>query len=353
MMSSVIGQKDYRFYRIVTLSNELAPIVLRRGIKQYCDVHRWTFQDFLEFHKHELFHFRKGATGPCCLSFHGYCKPQNFNRVLLDEQWNTLYMLANLPPTDAHSGHDAKKCPHVFSARNGIDFDVCDISLASALLTNITGQITTTHVEGIKTKTPLTAGFNLTSGSGLLEYTLDLLSASSGYFEGFLKKYQHDLFHCVEKNRCCQCTGTTNPDEKNRITLGDWNTMYNSSPTPCIWPVCSHKYSPKPCITRASLTTQLIHKIGQAVGPVVTVRSVRNQIAHSTTATMDSPTFTAKWKEMSGALHELIDIVATDPAWQKEMKSKIANLETSSINEEDCRRCLEVLYLEHKIYFSK
>ena len=177
---------------------------------------------------------------------------------------------------------------------------------------------------------------------GLLEYTMDNLSIHSGVndFEEYLAKHQHQLFHNMVEQRCCQCT--ENPDGKSTIKSHEWDKMYNRSPTPCSYPVCSHQYSPIPGITRTILTTQLIHKIGQAVGPVVTVRSVRNKIAHTTTATLDVPTFTAVWGELSGALHELIDIVTTDPTWQTDMKSKIANLETCSINEEDCRRSLEV-----------
>ena len=130
---------------------------------------------------------------------------------------------------------------------------------------------------------------------------------------------------------CCQCTG--DPDGRNVIKPAEWRTMFNSSPTPCIFPVCSHQYSPIPGITRTSLTTQLLHRIGQAVGPVVTIRSVRNQIAHSVTATLDDPTFTALWGELSGALHELIGIIA-DPAWRADTRSQIATLQTCQISRE-------------------
>ena len=356
-MPPVIDFDDHRFYRLVTLSNKLAAPVLRRVIKQYCGVHGLTFQVVLDLYKHELFHYWHGATAGCCK-----CNGRRFSRVFLDKQWHTLFtdISASLPATHAHSGHDAKGCPEVFSAQPGVDVDVCDISLASSILSNITGKIITTHVVGLMTKTSITTGVNIsglmtktsiTTGvniSGLLEYTVDQLSSRLGVngFELYLLKYQHELFHKMEKQRCCQCT--SDPEGKNVIKLAEWSTIFTSSPTPCTFPVCSHQYSPIPGISRTSLTTQLLHRIGQAVGPVVTVRLVRNQLAH-TTGTMDDPTFNALWGELSGALDELIDIVI-DPAWRRDMRSQIATLQTCPINGEmweeyrrDLRRYLEVL----------
>ena len=114
IMPPVIDLNDHRFYRLVTLSNKLAAPVLRRVIKQYCDVHGLTFEDVLDFYKHELFHFWHGARAGCCK-----CNNKRFNRVLLDKQWHTLFtdISASLPATHAHSGHDAKGCPEVFIAR--------------------------------------------------------------------------------------------------------------------------------------------------------------------------------------------------------------------------------------------
>ena len=271
-MPPVIELNDHRFYRLVTLSNKLAAPVLRRVIKQYCDVHGLTFKDVLDFYKHELFHYWHGATAGCCK-----CN-KRFSRVLLDKQWYTLFtdISASLPASHAHSGHDAKGCPDVFSATPGINVDVCDISLASSLLINITGKITTTRVVGVITNTAIATGLNI---DGLLEHMIDRLSALSGVngFELYLSKHQHKIFHKMETQICCQCT--SDPDGRSVIRPAEWRSMYNSSPTPCASAVCSHQYSPIPGITRTSLTTQLLHKIGQAVGPVVTARSVRNQIA--------------------------------------------------------------------------
>ena len=341
-MPPLINLDDHRFYRLVTLSNKLAAPVLRRVIKQYCTVHGVTFKEVLDLYKHELFHYWHGATNGCCK-----CSSRRFSKVLLDKQWHTLFtdISASLPATHAHSRHDAKGCPEAFNARPGIDVDVCDISLASSILTNITGKITTTHVVGLITKTSITTSLSI---CGLLEYTIDQLSSRLGVngFEQYLSKHQHKLFHQMEKQRCCQCT--SDPDGKNVIKLAEWSTMYTSSPTPCAFPVCSHQYSPIPGITRTSLTTQLLHRIGQAVGPVVTVRSVRNQLAHAT-GTMDETKFTAMWGELSGALDELIDIIA-DPALRMDMRSQIATLKTCPINGEmweeyrrDLHRYLEVL----------
>ena len=354
IMPPVIDLDDHRFYRLVTLSNKLAAPVLRRLIKQYCtSVPGLTFEEVLNLYKHELFHYWHGATAGCCK-----CSGRRFTRVLLDKQWHTLFtdISASLPATHAHSGHDAKGCSEVVSARPGIDVDVCDISLASSILTNITGKITTTHVVGLIAKTSVTTSVNI---SGLLEYTVDQLSSRLGVngFELYLSRHQHKLFHQMEKQRCCQCT--SDPEGKNVIKPFEWMTMFNSTPTPCASAVCSHQYSPIPGITRTSLTTQLLHRIGQAVGPVITVRSVRNQIAHAT-GTMDDPTFNALWGEMYRALDELIDIIA-DPAWRADMRSQIATLKTCPINGEmweeyrrDLSKYLEVIMstLYHEVHFE-
>ena len=342
IMPPIIDSDDHRFYRLVTLSNKLAAPVLRRVIKQYCDVHGLTFEEVLNLYKHELFHYWHGATAGCCK-----CNGRRFTRVLMDKQWQTLFtdISASLLATHAHSGHDAKGCPDVVGAQPGIDVDKCDVSLASSILTNITGNVTTTHVVGLLTKTSVTTSLNI---SGLLEYTIDRLSSCLGVngFEQYLSKHQHKLFHQMEKQRCCQCT--SDPEGKNVIRPAEWSTMYTSSPTPCASAVCSHQYNPIPGTTRTSLTTQFLHRIGQAVGPVVTVRSVRNQIAHTVTGSMDDPTFTALWGELSGALNELIDIIA-DQAWQTDMRSQIATLEKCLIDRtmwdeyhRDIHRYLEV-----------
>ena len=331
-MPPIMDLDDHRFFRLVTLSNKIAAPILRRVIKQYCDVHGLTFEELLNLYKHELFHYWHGATAGCCM-----CNGRRFSRVLLDKQWYTLFtdISASLPATHAHSGHDAKGCPEMFSARPGVDVDVCDISLfdislASSILVNMTGRITTTHVVGVITKTGITTSLNI---SGLLEYTFDQLSSRLGVngFELFLSKHQHRLFHHMEKQRCCQCT--SDPDGRNVIKPAEWSTMYHSSPTPCAFPVCSHQYSPIPGITRTSLTTQLLHRIGQAVGPVVTVRSVRNQIAHNVINAVDVAAFTTLWGELSEALDELIDIIG-DPAWRADIRSQIDTLKTCPINGE-------------------
>ena len=170
----IIDLDDHRFYRLVTLSNKLAAQVLRRVIKQYCDVHGLTFEEVLNLYKHELFHYWHGATAGCCM-----CNSRRFTRVLLGHQWNALFtnISASLPTTHAHSGHDARGCPEVFSVRPGIDVDVCDISLASSILTNISGKITTTQVVGVITRTSITTSLNI---SGLLEYIVDQLSSRLG-----------------------------------------------------------------------------------------------------------------------------------------------------------------------------
>ena len=326
-MPPVIDLDDHRFYRLLTFSNKLAARVLRRLIKQYCDVHGLTFQELLDLYRHELFHYWHGATARCCT-----CNDTRFNRVLLDKQWFTLFedICTSLSASHAHLGHDVKSCPEVSSARPGINVDVCDISLSSSILTNITGKITTTRVVGLITNTYVTASVNV---DGLLEYTVDQLSAHLGVngFGQYLSKHQHSLFHHMEKNRCCQCTD--DPDGKNTIRRTEWNTMYTSSYLVCTSSVCSHQYRPIPGITRASLTTHLIHKIGQAVGPVVTIRSVRNQIAHSVTGTMDDPTFVDIWRQLCAALDELIDII-TDPAWRADIRGMISTLGTCPINGE-------------------
>ena len=308
----------------------------------------------MDVYKHELFHYWCGATVQCCK-----CNGGKFNKVLLDKQWYTLFTdtSSSLSATHPHAGHDAKGCPVVFGARPGIDVDMCDISLASSILTNITGRITTTRVIGLITKTSVTTSYNI---SGLLEYTMDQLCARLGTngFEQFLRKHQHKLFHTMTKERCCQCT--FDPEGKIFITPEEWSKLFISSPTPCTSTVCAHQFNPIPGITRNSLTTQLLHKIGQAVGPVSTVRSVRNQIAHTVTGTMNYPTFNALWGELSCALNELIDIIA-DPAWQANMRSQIASLHTCNINGDmweeyrrDLHRYLEVITVNKKshVYIS-
>ena len=345
-MPPIIDLDDHRFYRLVTLSNKLAAPVLRRVIKQYCDVHGLTFEELLNLYKHELFHYWHGASAGCCK-----CNGRRFSRVLLDKQWNALFtdISSSLLATHAHYGHDAKGCPEVVSARPGINVDVCDISMASSILTNITGKITTTQVVGVMTKTSISTHLTI---SGLLEYTIDQLSSCRGVhgFERYLSKHQHKLFHQMEKQRCCQCA--SDPDGKNAIKPSEWNTMYNSSPTPCSFPVCSHQYSPKPGTTRTLISTQLLHRIGQAVGPVVTVRSVRNQIAHTITGTLDDPTYSALWGDLSGALDQLIDIIS-DQAWQADMRLKIATLETCPINGQMWEEYRRELHRCFKVYWSK
>ena len=323
--------------------------MLRKLIQQYCDENGLTFQQLLNLYKHELFHLRREKA--CCI-----CDKRQFENVLIDIQWNKLF--ENISSTHSHSGHNPRKCPEVFCARLGISVDDCDVTLTCALLSNITGWAGLTgkrfpihRVIALITSTPVAA---CPETCGLLEYTTDKLSTKLGAngFEQFLATSQHELFHYYEKKRCCQCTN--DPNGKNSITPAEWSTMYSSSPTPCTSLICSHQYSPIPDITRNSLTTQLLHKIGQAVGPVVTVRTVRNNaIAHTTTGTLDEATFNAYWDELTSALHKLIDII-TDPAWQADMRKRIAKLKTCPISGEmweEYRRNLNT-YLEVSNAFS-
>ena len=343
---SVIDLDDHRFYRLATLANKLATPVLRKVIQQYCDENGITFQQLLDLYKHELFHLRhqKG----CCK-----CNKKQFEIVLIDKQWNKLFenISVSLPSTHPHNGHNPRKCPEIFRAKPGISVDVCDVTLACALLNNITGQIGLrvkrfpNRVRALITTTYVSTCLEVW---GLLEYTTDKLSTKLGAngFEQFLANYQHELFHFTEKERCCQCA--SDPNGKNSISSTEWNTMYNSSSIPCGSPVCSCQYSPIPGINRTSLTIQLIHKIGQAVGPVITVRSIRNDaIAHTTTGTFNEATFNTHWDELTDALHKLIDII-TDVTWQTDMRAKIVTLKTCPISGEmweEYRRNLHT-YLE-------
>ena len=328
-MSSVIGLDDNRFYRLVTLSNKYASRVLRKVIAQYCTENGLPFQDVLELYKHELFHYWCGATAPCCK-----CNSRKFKRVLLDKQWYTLFtdISTNLSATHPHAGHNIKGCPEVFGTRAGIDVDVCDVSLASSLLTNITGKITNHSVVGLITNTRLTVTGSINM-HGLLEYTIDKLSSKFGVggFEKFLNLHQHELFHCMEQQRCCKCTSDT--DGKTFITQGEWEMMYASTPTTCNSPTCSHKYSPIRGIVPNALKIQLLQKICQAVGPVTTVRKIRNQIAHAATSTMDDSSFKSTYGVLAGSLNELIDIISNS-TWRNDMKCQIANLQTCPINAE-------------------
>ena len=85
---------DHRFYRLVMLFSKLSAQVLRRVIKQYCDVHGLTFRDVLDFYKHELFHYWHGATAGCCK-----CKSRRFSRVLLGQTvvYNVHWHLCQSP----------------------------------------------------------------------------------------------------------------------------------------------------------------------------------------------------------------------------------------------------------------
>ena len=346
---SVIDLDDHRFYRLATLSNKLATPVLRKVIQQYCDDNGIIFQQLLDLYKHELFHLRRGKE--CCI-----CDKRQFENVLYDIQWNKLFedISASLQSTHPHytCRHNPRKCPEIFRAKSGIGVDVCDVTLACALLSNITGCVGLTgkrypiyRVIAWITSTRVAACLET---CGLLEYTIDRLCTKLGAngFEQFLANYQHELFHLTGKERCCQCT--SDPNIKKSITPAAWSTMYSSSPTPCTSPKCSHQYSPIPGITRTALTTQLLHKIGQAVGPVVTVRTVRNDaIAHTTTGALDEATFNAYWDELTSALHKLIDII-TDVTWQTDMRAQIDTLKTCPISGEmweEYRRNLHT-YLE-------
>ena len=230
-MPPVIGSDDHRFYRLVTLSNKVAPSVLRKVIKQYCSGNGLTFEDVLDIYKHELFHFWCGATAPCCK-----CNGRRFNRVLLNEQWDRLFTAS--VTVNAHTGHDRRVCPEVFSPHAGVDVDVCDVSLASSILTNITGKVITTRVVGLITSSACTVGVNF---SGLLEYIIDQVSSRLGVngFERFLSNHQHELFHFMERNRCCQCT--SDPNGRNVITSVEWNKMFVATVAHCTLPVCSQK----------------------------------------------------------------------------------------------------------------
>ena len=326
-MPPVIDLDDHRFYRALTLSYKFSAKVLRKVIDQYCTVHGLTFQQLLDAYKHELFHFWSGSASRCCVCF------RRFVRVLLDKQWYSLFtdISSSLPPSHPHKGHDGRRCPDVFVARPGIAVGVCDVSLACALIANLTGTVRSNHVTGLITHTSVSV---LVLGiPGLLEYTIDELVSSLGVngFENFLTKHKHDLFHCMETDRCCQCNN--DPNGKSMITQWEWRMMYNINPTPCTSSICSHQFSTIPGISRKTLKTHLLHKLGQSVGPLVTVRSVRNRLAHAATSSMDDPSFTVIWSECTNALHDLIDIVQ-DPAWIIDIKQQMATLQTCPINGE-------------------
>ena len=326
IMPPVIDLDDHRFYRSLTLSCKLSAKVLRKVIEQYCIIHGLTFQQLLDAYKHELFHYWSKPSPHCCL-----CN-RRFTRVLYDRQWYSLF--TNTSATHPHSSHDSCACPEQFIARAGISFEVCDVTLACTLITNITGTVTSSHVTGLLTTTPVTVpvlpGISI---SGILEYTIDRLTSFLGVngFEVFLTKYKHDLFHSMEKRVCCQCT--IDPDGKVAITPAEWGTLFDTSQTLCTSAVCSCQYSTKPGICRTSIRTSLLHKVGQSAGPLVTVRTVRNQLAHAASSTIDDPTFTDVWNKLTDVLNELIDIIP-DATWRADMKSQISTLQTCPINGE-------------------
>ena len=298
----ILGIADHRFYRLFTLSSKTASSVLHKVIEEFCAVNSGTFQHFLDHHKHDIFHLRSGAK-TCCL-----CNRQ-FIKLLSDSQWNSLYKdtSSSLVPSHPHHGHDCKTCPEASSPPAGVRADVCDVTLAAALILNI---------------------------KDLLLYFLDELctylgSGGSNGVEIFLAQHQHDLFHSMEKRRCCQCTN--DPDGKDQIKPNEWSAMYIHSFPGCASPVCSCQYKPKPNVTLNTFPQQLRRKLGQTVSPIASIRSVRNSLAHSSSGTLDAAAFTTNWGVLAGALDDMLNTIR-DSTWKADLKTQIADLKVCQIS---------------------
>lgn len=151
-------------------------------------------------------------------------------------------------------------------------------------------------------------------------FVVKVLNTSS--FESFLNDInnKHKLFHqCFPTTPCCYCATVplAAPNKKGCINHSQFEKLYNSgSPQPSheimkgheVYQICLCKYSAKSSLTVNDLDFLLFYYIVQHCCPYklnsvwrLSIKDVRNFLAHSGTDCVNKQDFEDKWKTLSTA----------------------------------------------------
>ena len=141
-------------------------------------------------------------------------------------------------------------------------------------------------------------------------------SPTSSSFEIFLNTNIHALFH-LKFRRCCCRPGSSNATP---ITYPQWDSLFTRVSTTNhhsgYWGDCPCQYRAITGVTSDVLDVTLcclfLNNICQHIpqSDVNTIRQLRNNLIHSTTARVDESTFKIYWNDIEQALLSLSNIVS-------------------------------------------
>ena len=152
-------------------------------------------------------------------------------------------------------------------------------------------------------------------------------------FETFLNQNIHAIFHLRFRNCCCR------PVRSNAtpMTKTQWDLLFtpisiknphgSKGNCPCQYRAIAGITSDVLDVTLCCLFLKNIcQNIPQT--DVDTIRQVRNALSHTSTATVDEPTFNAHWSNVEQALLNLTILVS--PAFENETQTQLQNLKGQS-----------------------
>ena len=180
-------------------------------------------------------------------------------------------------------------------------------------------------------------------------------SPSASDFETFLNTNIHDMFHLRFRRCCCVARRIYNTP----LTAPQWDSLFTRVSTAN----CQHGYTGDcPCQYKAItgvttdvldvtlcclFLTNLCPTIPQA--DVNTIRQVRNELIHTSTARVDEPTFYINWNRIEQALLNLSNTVS--PVFTNDTRMTLQTLKDRVIDPAELE-ALKTLMTDHRDYDS-
>lgn len=192
----------------------------------------------------------------------------------------------------------------------------------------------------------------------------------NGRFELFLNRFKHEIFHqWIPNFGCCQCNPYQYTSSRPALTEPQMATLYDSLKTVnsghekrnprgkiichCI---CGLKALPDVethsadigtlyCILRTCDKTNFL----QIKQQLEVIRTMRNEISHSTSRTFTENKFNKKWKELETAVLDIANEV--NPSIKVHEAKQISELKVADVTEEKINTLMKVSDENKKVSF--
>lgn len=299
-----------RLRMFIDISERYPAMINNKLISEYCTFKTITLENLLLREQHDIYH-KRIDTKSCCR-----CPPKfsNYSKVISNKQWEALYELEK-DGTSRFCRCGQIDCIEHFVPKKIKTFD---LSVTQVLILNV---------------------------PDILFYMIDRLCEKNG-FDKFLMHNQHEIYHYMEKNRCCKCNKMyTAQTEKLFITQTEWkklftkkdNVVCNSGNIDC----CC-QYSVRNGVDYKKTDEMLLCKIFHVAGPIGDLNKIKEN------AFLGFLSYSVDDKPLQKTLKTLCAMIK-DKTFCSDISKRSSSCDLIQSDENDACRFISMHLLEQKV----